>query len=56
MISDLAILTHRLSKISPPEKVFLVLKCPNCAILLCIVLGKLVGGGSVAVAADVSDT
>ena len=49
-------LVQKWSKIAGWKKVyFVVSNASNCAILLCIVLGELTGGGSVAVAVCVSD-
>ena len=56
LVSDFAILAQKLSKIAMQKKVnVLVSNAPGCAILLCIVLGDLAEGGSVAVAVGVSD-
>ena len=56
MISDLAILSNKWFKIDAPTNVYFgVSNALDFAILLGIVLGKLVGGGSVVLAFDVSD-
>ena len=52
IISDLAILAQKW--FTAMKKVnFLVSNSPNCAILLCVVLGEQAGGGSVAVGVSV---